>query len=192
MTTFFTDTDLVGAGTFVESPAVNLSTEFDLPAGTITRMRARWAADNAPTNTPAMRVYNAAGAEQTDDPVPFDTTDLDAWNWATPDDPVHVAAGVYRVAWDTTRYRALGGFFAGGPITRGDITAIQSKFATSVIPPTSTSTATYYVDIDFTPDGDEPTGLAVSVWNGSTELPAGVTVWNGTAEVDAVVDEVTA
>lgn len=187
MTTFYDDSDLTGAGTFEES-VVSLATDFDLPAGTINRFRARWAADNAPSNTPAIRLYDATDAVLAT--VPFDTTDLGAWNWATPDDPIHVAAGRYRPAENTTRYVAKGGFFAGGPITRGDITAVQGRFAGGVAAPGSTSTATYYVDIDFTADGDEPAGLAVTVWDGAAEQPATLTVWNGAAEVDALVDEI--
>ena len=37
---------------------------------------------------------------------------------------------------------------------------------------------------------DPPSGLQVSVWNGTDELPATVSVWNGTDEVPATIDAV--
>jgi hypothetical protein len=157
--TFFTDSDLTGAGEFVEGE-VSLATEFTLPGGTIARFRWRWPTI-APGVTPAIRLYDAGGS--TVATVSFDTTTLDAWNWATPGAPISIAAGTYRATVNTTRYPALAGFFGGGPITRGDITAVQGRFASGVAAPTSTSTASYFVDVDFTKTPDvAPTGIAVA------------------------------
>lgn len=145
MVTFWTDADLVGHGEFVEAQ-VSLATEFTLSAGSISRFRWHFPAV-APSVTPAIRLYNAAGALVAS--VPFDTGTLDAWNWATPGSPISVTAGTYRATVTTTRYPALSGFFSG-PITRGPITAVQGRFTSGDAAPTSASTAAYFVDVDFT------------------------------------------
>lgn len=151
MTTFYTDADLVGYGEFVEAQ-VSLATEFTLPAGTISRFRWHFPAV-APSVTPAIRLYNAAGTLLAS--VPLDTTVLDGWNWATPGAPIAVAAGTYRATVATTRYPARSGFFSA-PITRGDITAVQGRFTSGDTAPTNASTAAYFVDVDFTAGGPPP------------------------------------
>lgn len=178
MATFFTDGDLSGAGEFVEGE-VSLATEFTLPGGTIARFRWRWPTI-APGVTPAIRLYDAGGS--TVATVSFDTATLDAWNWATPGAPISIAAGTYRATVNTTRYPALGGFFAS-PITRGDITGVQGRFTSGVAAPTSTSTASYFVDVDFTKTPDvAPTGIAVAAGLGQPTVallgaaPAGLAV----------------
>lgn len=184
MTTFYTDSDLIGAGEFVEAE-VSLGTEFTVPAGDITRLRWRWPTV-APLVTPQMRLYTVAGTLLAT--IPFDTTTLDVWNWATPGSPISVSAGTYVVAVNTTRYPAKSGFFSGGSIVRGDITGVRGRFASGVAFPNNNSTATYFPDMDFTVASS---GLAVSVWNGSTEVSGAVTVYNGTTEVAAFVEQVT-
>lgn len=151
MATFYTDADLVGHGEFIE-PQVSLATEFTLPAGTISRFRWHFPAV-APSLTPAIRLYDNAGTLLAS--VPFDTTVLDGWNWATPGAPINVTAGTYRATVTTTRYPAMAGFFAS-PITRGDITAVQGRFASGDVAPSSTSTAAYFVDVDFTATAVSP------------------------------------
>lgn len=148
MTTWFTDADLSGAGEFVEAE-VWLATEFTVPAGTAS-FRWRWPT-LAPTVTPVIRVYSAGGTLVAG-PISFDSTTVDTWNTAGAGSPVALSAGTYRVVVNTTRYPAKGGFFASS-ITRNGVTGVQSRFGSPGSAPTSTSTATYYVDIDFTASG---------------------------------------
>lgn len=163
---FFTDSDLTGAGEFVEAE-VTLGPEFTIPAGSIARFRARWPAI-APAVTPKIRVYNTSNALVAG-PYDFDSTTLSDWNNATPGAPVSLDAGTYYVTWNTTRYPAVAGFFAGGPITRNGVTAVQGRFASGVTSPTNTSTALYPVDIDFTAGAGSiaPTSITGAVTIGS-------------------------
>lgn len=150
MTNFYTDADLSGAGEFAES-AVSLATEFTLPAGTIHGMRARFPSVAGATVLP--RLYNAGGSLLSSGTV-FDTAIADAWNPFTGGAfPLVVGAGTYRACTVVTRYPALGGFFSGGAITRGDITANRGMFDGGDVAPTQASTATYFVDLDFTAAG---------------------------------------
>jgi hypothetical protein len=170
--TFFTDADLIGAGEFVEAE-VWLATEFTIPDGTAS-FRWRWPAVT-PTVTPVIRVFDAGGTLVAG-PLSFTTSNLSAWNATA---STVFAAGTYRVTVNTNRYPALGGFFASGSITRGSITGIQSRFGSPGSAPTSTSTATYYVDIDLTPSGGgasaAPSGFAVPAALGqpATAVPTG-------------------
>jgi hypothetical protein len=158
--TFYTDSDLTGAGEFVE-PEVWLATEFTVPDGNAT-FRWRWPAV-APAVTPTIRVYDAGGTLVAG-PISFDSTTLSAWNTAGAGSPVSLSAGTYRVVVNTTRYPALGGFFSGGSITRGSITGVQSRFGSPGSAPSSVSTATYYVDIDFSTGATSATAaLSVTV-----------------------------
>lgn len=164
MTTFFTDSDLTGAGEFVEAE-VWLATEFTVPAGAAT-FRWRWPAV-APVVTPTIRVYDSGGTLVAG-PISFDTTTLSAWNYAGAASPVALSAGTYRVVVNTTRYPALSGFFSGGSITRGSITGVQSRFGSPGSAPSSTSTAAYFIDIDFTPTMSlSPGGIEVPVTLGA-------------------------
>lgn len=162
MATFFTDADLTGAGEFVE-PEVWLATEVTVPDGTAS-FRWRWPAI-APVVTPQIRVYDAGGTLVAG-PISFDTTTTSAWNTAGSGSPVSLSAGTYRVVVNTTRYPARSGFFSGGSITRGDITGVQSRFGSPGSAPTSMSTATYFVDVDFTATAGTVTGT------GALTLPA--------------------
>lgn len=152
-TTFYLDSDRVGAGEFLE-PEVSLATEYDLPSGDIHRFRWPFPAVT-PTVTPQMRLYNAAGTGLIV-PVSFDTSTLSGWNWATPASPISVSAGVYRATVNTTRYPARSGFFSGGPIVRNGITAVQGRFGSGIVAPTSAATASYLTDIDFTANSGGP------------------------------------
>ena len=180
MTTFYTDADLIGAGEFVEAE-VWLATEYTVAAGTAT-FRWRWPAV-APAVTPQIRVFDSGGTLVAG-PISFDSSTLSAWNTAGAGSPVALSAGTYRVTVNTTRYPALSGFFSGGSITRSGITGVQSRFGSPGTAPASTSTAAYFVDIDFTPSGTgaAPNGLAVPVALGSPTVgavgvsPAGLAV----------------
>lgn len=171
MTNFYTDADLSGAGEFAEA-TVTLATEFTLPAGTIASVRARFPA--VAGATVLMRIYSSGGSLLASAPG-FDSTTVDAWNTATISGGLVVSAGTYRVCQVVTRYIALGGFFSGGSITRSGMTAVQGRFDSGDVAPASTSTATYFVDIDFTASGGatatpqpivapSPSAIRASTW----------------------------
>jgi hypothetical protein len=179
--TFFTDLEASGGGEFLDTAEVGI--RYTLPAGTINYLRVYWPAV-APSGTPVMRLWDSGGTLlQT---ISFDTTTLSAWNNATPGSPIAVSAGTYYVSWGTTRYKAISGFFSGGSITRGSITAVEGRFATVGSFPSGTSAAGYVADLDFTPTGGggaAPSGLAVPVTLGSpvvdlnrSAAPAGLAV----------------
>lgn len=153
MATFYADSDLAGAGEFVE-PEIWLAGEFTVPAGTAS-FRWRWPAV-APVVTPQVRVFNASGALVAG-PIAFDSSTLSAWNTAGANSPIALSAGTYRVTVNTNRYPARSGFFSGGSITRGFITGVQSRFGAVGNAPASTSAATYFIDIDFTPSSSTET-----------------------------------
>jgi hypothetical protein len=151
VTNFFTDTDLSGAGEFLESGVtLTLSDEFTLPACTINWIRSRFPAI-AGGALPKPRIYDA-----TDTAIfsaaTFDTSTDDAWNQATVGQSV--SAGTYRVAQVVlSRYMAKSGFYSGGAVTRGSITANRGMFTTGDAAPTSASTASYLMDVDITTGG---------------------------------------
>lgn len=149
MTNFFTDADLSGAGEFAEA-TVTLATEYTLPAGTIASVRSRFPA--VAGATVLMRIYSSGGTLLAS-ASGFDTTTVDTWNTATIAGGLVVTAGTYRACIVVTRYIALGGFFSGGSITRSGMTAVQGRFDSGDVAPASTSTASYFVDIDFTASG---------------------------------------
>jgi hypothetical protein len=173
--TFFTDADWAASAEFNEGQ-VSLAVEFTLPAGQISRFRWPWPSIT-PTVTPGIRLYNAAGTLLAS--VPFDTTTLSAWNWATPGAAINVSAGTYRATVTTNRYPALSGFFTGGGITRGGVTAVQGRFDSGDVAPTQTSTAAYLVDVDFTASGGgstvAPDGISVPVAVGSPTVAGTLT-----------------
>jgi hypothetical protein len=146
MTTFYTDIEFESAGTFVEGE-VEVGTEFDLPAGTITRFRVPFPTPVGAVPATVVRLWNAGGTLVAT--VTLDTSTPDAWNYATPVAPISVAAGLYRASINTTRYLAIGSFFAS-PVTRGAITGTRGVFGSPTSAPTGSSTAALMVDIDFT------------------------------------------
>jgi hypothetical protein len=143
--TFFTDADLTGSGEFVEAE-VWLATEFTVSVAGTATYRWRWPTVT-PSVTPQIRVFDAGGT-LVFGPYSFTSSTLDAWNPAGTGDAW--TAGTYRVTVNTTRYPAVTGFFSGGSITRGSVTGVQSRFGSPGSAPTSTSTAAYFVDVDFT------------------------------------------
>jgi hypothetical protein len=149
VTTFFGDAEAAGGGEFVDTAEVGI--RFTLPAGTINSLRVWWPAV-APGGAPVMHLWDGAGTLlQT---ISFDTTALSGWNNATPASPIAVTAGTYYVSWGTTRYKAILGFFSGGSVTRGSIIAVEGRFSTTLGAfPSSTSSAAYVADIDFTASG---------------------------------------
>lgn len=183
MATFFTDADAAAAGEFVE-PEVLVATEFTIVDSTVTP---RWHWPNvAPTVTPQIWIYNAAGTLQNGgNPLPFLTSTLGAWNSCS---SLSLGAGTYRVAVNTNRYPAVVGFFSGGPVTRSGITAIQGRFGpTGAAPPSVPGNGSaYLVDLDAVPTGGSgasPTGFSVPVTLGTpatalnrTAAPTGLAV----------------
>jgi hypothetical protein len=154
MTTFYTDSDLVGAAQFGPEAEAALATEFTTAVDGTASFRWRWP-DTPPGVTPVVRVWNAAGALVAG-PISFDTSDAGAWNTAGVGSPVALTAGTYRVAVNTNRYTARTGFFTA-PIVRGDVTGVQGRFGSNPTgAPATTTTATYFIDIDFTADAPEP------------------------------------
>ena len=179
MANFFTDIEAAAGGEFLDTAEVGI--RYTLPAGTINSLSVYWPAV-APGGTPVMNLWDGGGALLQS--IPFDTTVLSSRNTATPGSPIAVSAGTYVVSWGTTRYKAIGGFFSGGSVTRGLITAVGGRFASVGSFPSSTSTAGYVVDLDFTPSGTgaAPNGLTVPVALGSPAVgavgssPAGLAV----------------
>lgn len=159
MAFFFTDSDLAGSAETAEAE-VWLATEFTVPAGTAAKFRWRFPAV-ASGVTPLIRLFNAGGTALEIGgtgvtTIGFDTSTNDAWNNATPPSPVALSAGTYRVTVNTTRYIFVAGFFSGGSITRGDVTAVQSRFGSPGSAPASTSNTLYTPDIDFASGSSSP------------------------------------
>lgn len=179
MTTFYTDADLSGSGEFVESE-VWLASEFTVPDGSAVP-RWRWPTI-APSVTPVIRIYNASGTLVAG-PISFDTSTVDAWNTAGASSPVSLSAGTYRVTVNTTRYVARSGYFSGGSITRGSITGVQSRFGSPGSAPASTSTATYFIDIDFTASGGSTVNGTATLASTSSLTAAATVVRQGQASL---------
>lgn len=173
MTTFFTDSDLTGSGEFVEAE-VWLATKFTIPSGLVTP-RWRWPTV-ASAVTPKMRIFDSGGTLVNGTVYDFDTTTLDAWN-SSPQ--ISLSAGTYRFTINTTRYVAKSGFFSGGSVTRGEITGVESNFGSPGSAPTSTSTATYFIDIDLVTTLTATTTMAATeamTASGTVVYPADVTM----------------
>lgn len=146
---FFTDADLSGTGEFVEGQT-SLGTRMTLAEGTVIAIRIRFPA-GALTGTTTARLYNIAGT-LLGSVAAFDTITADAWNIATFASPIAVTAGDYVVTYVTpNRYVARTGFFTGGPITRGNITAKKGRFAGGDAFPSSDSDAMYTADVVWAP-----------------------------------------
>lgn len=153
MTTFHLDADLAGAVQFGPESETELGTEFTVPAGTATF---RWRyPENGPSVTPRLKVWNASGM-QVGATLDFTSNGASTWVVTPAGSPVTLAAGTYRVSTNANYYVARTGFYTGGPITRGDITAVRSLFGPAGAAPNEPSTATYFLDIDFTADVPEP------------------------------------
>lgn len=148
MVTYFLDSDLSGAGEFAEA-TVTLALRVTVPAGTFTYVRARFPA--VAGDTPLARIYNASNTLLFSGS--FDTTAADNWNNATISGGLHVAAGTYKICKVVTRYIAKSGFFSGGAVVRGVISADAGLFTSGDAAPSNTSAAAYIVDANFVPDG---------------------------------------
>lgn len=176
--TFHTDAEALGLSQYVEGE-VTLGEEYLLPAGTISRCR--WAFPPDPQNSgvvPVLKIYKSDNSILAT--IPFDTTVADAWNWATPGAGIVIPGGTYRVAVNTTKYKAFLNFYAGGPVTRSPITGNRGCFTGGQAAPATTSNHAYLLDLDFTPASASPT---VKYWDGSTEITvASVKVWDGSVE----------
>lgn len=156
MTTFHTDDDLTGAQQFGPESNTELGTEFTVGVDGTATFRWRYPASN-PSVTPRLKVWNTANGQQVGSTLDFTTGGLNTWVVTPAGTPIALPAGTYRVSVNTTHYAARLAFYAGGPITRGDITGVRSLFSeTPNVMPTTASTATYFVDIDFTADTPDP------------------------------------
>lgn len=180
MTTYYDDTDLTGSGEFAE-PTVTLSTEFTVGDGTANSIRARFPA--LAGATVLGRIYNASNTLLFS-ASSFDTTTADAWNSATISGGLALSAGTYRVCQVVTRYIAKGGFFSGGAITRGSITGNRGMFDSGDVAPTQASTATYFVDWDFTAGGGGSAITVIDLASGPRFRSATETTVFGAALVD--------
>lgn len=146
MATFYTDADLAGAGEFSD-PELTLATEYTIQDGNINFLR--WRCPSvAPSVTPAFRIYDASNNLVATVALDGAVT-TSAWNIGTPVAPIALSAGTYRASINTTEYLARSGFFNSGPIVRGDITAVQGRFANGIAAPGGASNSAYFVDIDF-------------------------------------------
>lgn len=156
MANFLTDGDVATAGNFQEGE-VSLAVEYTVPAGTLNGYRWR-SGSAAPSVTPLLKTYNAGGTVVSGSQVGLDAawSGPQLWNAATISGGVALTAGTYRMTVNTTHYCAVSGFFSGGSITRSGVTGVQGRFIGGVAAPTSTSTALYGIDIDFTPSSGTP------------------------------------
>jgi hypothetical protein len=151
MTTFHTDADLSGSSQFSELET-EIGTEFTVGVNGTATFRWRYPS-NLPSVTPQLKVWQAG--TQVGGTLSFTSGGLSTWVVTPAGSPVTLPAGTYVVSVNTTHYVALPGFYSGGPITRGDITGVRALFSTTPgVAPATPSTATYYVDIDFTADSD--------------------------------------
>lgn len=155
MTTFHIDDDLTGSSQFGPEEHVELATEYIVGVDGTATFRWRYPS-NTPTVTPTVKVWNTATGLQVGTTLNFTSGGLGTWVVTPAGSPITLPAGTYRVSVNTTHYAARTGFYAGGPITRGDITGVRSLFGAPNAMPTTASTATYFVDIDFTADAPEP------------------------------------
>lgn len=155
MVNFYTDDDLAGASQFPpDEGTLQLATEMTFAKDGTTKFRARFA-NLALGVTPQIRVWDA-GDQLVAGPLSFATTTPGAWN-ITSGSRVALPAGTYRITFQTDRYVARTGFYAGGPITRGDITGITGRVGTSAAaPPATVSTAVFYADVEDWIADDEP------------------------------------
>jgi hypothetical protein len=181
MVNFFTDTDLIGAGEFLEA-TVSLATEYTLPAGTIASVRSKFPA--VAGATVLMRIYNASGTLLASASA-FDTTTVDAWNTATISGGLTISASTIRVVIVVTRYIALGGFFSGGAITRGSIQANRGLSDSGDVAPATASNTSYFCDIDFTA-GSGPVAATAALTASSVLSATGIRTQLPTAALAAV------
>lgn len=150
MTTFFTDSDFAGASVTQEAE-VWLTCRFTVGTDGVGIPRWRWPALQ-PSVTPVMRIFTTTGTLVAG-PISFNTTTLGQFNSAGAG--VALTAGTYDFTVNTTHYAFLLGFFSGGSVTRGAITAVHGRFSSPGTPPSGgTQTATAYgPDLDWTPAG---------------------------------------
>jgi hypothetical protein len=157
MVTFFGDVEAAGAGEFLDTAGVGI--RYTIPAATVTP-RIYFPAV-APAGSLTVRIYSTGGALVAG-PLSLTSTNLSAWNSTS---SVVLAAGTYDVIWSTTRYKAISGFFSGGSITRGSITAVGGRFGTPDNAPTNNSTAGFVVDIDVVASGTSFNQDYSFLWN---------------------------
>jgi len=132
------------------------------------------------------------------DQTEFSLSAAPGWNSVDFDTPLVVTAGeLYQAAiWTPHHYVATNNY--SWPKTSGDlITETPGGFFTAgedfAIPNNSFSNGNYFVDVLFTPEGDEEVSepLTITIWNGTIEISVGgVVVWDGTTEVPANVDTI--
>lgn len=123
------------------------------------------------------------------------------WNQVALDTPVSVIGDPLifycPTIWTPLRYVASSGGSSPWPLTNGPISAPSGagRFTSGAsgnvdFPTNAFNNGCYFVDVAFTPDGEETSPF--SVWNGSTELPvSAVNVWNGSSEDSVTFDTVT-
>lgn len=154
VTTFHTDDDLTGAQQFGPESNTELATEYTVGVDGTATFRWRYPG-NLPSVTPTLKVWNASGV-QVGETLSFTSGGLNTWVVTPAGTPITLTAGTYRVSVNSTHYVARVGFYAGGPITRGDITGNRGMFGDAGSAPGTGSTASYLVDMDFTPSTPEP------------------------------------
>lgn len=108
--------------------------------------------------------------------------------------PDTAASGYMVTVYTPNRFVSTSSYTWSGAGTAGVVTCPQpGGFYNGVWAPTypdlEIGSTNYFVDLvyDF---GDPVLGLDVSVWNGTTEIPASITIWNGSSEVSALVDAI--
>lgn len=173
MVTFFTDLEADGAGEFLDTAGVGI--RYTIGAGTVTPRI--FFPVVAPGGSLAVNIYNTSGGLVAG-PLTLATTTTDAWN-STTTSPA-LSAGTYDFIWSTTRYKAISGFFSGGPVTRSGITAEKGRFGPNDNPPTTDSTAAFVVDINWVSSGTTPFTKDVSLqWNVLNSFTKDVSLpWN--------------
>lgn len=154
MSFFFTDGDLSGTLQFSEAE-VEIATEFTVPPGGSAAFRWR-TPSTLPLSTPTLKIWNLSGEQIAT--RSFDSALIgNAWAIAGAANRLSLpSGGTYRVSVNTNRYTAESGFFAGA-VVRGDVTGVQAAFnSVGGNFPSTPSTASYWVDIDWQADEPDP------------------------------------
>jgi hypothetical protein len=159
----------------------------------------------APTNSPGASVLPMTGQVWDDFTTlmltnqAFSPLTLGTWNKLVLSPAISIVANKeYTVSVVTNRYVATSHFF-DDPVVNGHITApaLAGRFTDlgtggsplPQYPNGQFNGGAYFIDLTFAPAGAG--GLVVSVWNGTTEVPAtSVKFWDGTSETSATVESV--
>jgi len=149
MVAFYTDPEAAGAGEFLDTAGVGV--RWTIGAGTVTP-RIYFPAV-APGGSQTVKIYDTGGSLL--HTLTLASSNLSAWNSVTTSPSL--AAGTYDLIWSTTRYKAVGGFFSGGSVTRNGITGVTGRFNPTLdAAPNNNSPAGFVVELDWVSSGTTP------------------------------------